>query len=134
MIRKVIFVIFGALTLMSSKCSQTKAIVQESPQFEIINAYIQKQVPGQQHQKPYMEFGFEVKGLKDQVVLDSIFCEIGKPIKVDTDGRRRISLLVEDELIDVFKYEKAILYYTQKGVRHQYQIGTIKKKEEVFLP
>ncbi|MDG1476199.1 MAG: hypothetical protein P8Q14_03560 [Vicingaceae bacterium] len=134
MIRKVIFVIFGALTLMSSKCSQTKAIVQESPQFEIINAYIQKQVPGQQNQKSYMEFGFEVKGLKGQVVLDSVFCEVGKPIKINADGRSRISLLVEDELIDKLKYNKAVFHYTQKGNKYQFVLSNIKKKEPVFLP
>lgn len=134
LIRKIIFVFSGALLLMSSKCSQTKAVVQKTPVVEIFNAYIQKQVPGQQNQKTYLEFGFEVKGFSNTVVLDSVFCEVGKAIKINSNGKNRLKLFVDNQLIDKLKYEKALFYYSQKGNDYQFVLNNIKKKEPVFLP
>lgn len=134
MLRKIIFISCGSLILMSSKCAQTKAIIQNVPELEIINAYTQKQVPGEQNQKPYIEFGFEVKGLTSNIVLDSIFCEVGQSIEIKVDGKKRIKLQVKDQSIDHLKYDKAIIYYTQKGAKYQFVLNNIKKKEEIFLP
>lgn len=135
LIKKIIFVIGGALVLMSSSCKEAEAIVKETPpEFQIINAYTQKQVPGEENQKPYIEFGFEVKGLINEIVIDSVFCEVGQSIQLKTDGKNRLSLLIESELIDKLKYDKAEFYYTQKGNSYQFVLNEIKKKETVFLP
>ncbi len=124
----------GSLILMSSKCAQTKVMLQDSPEFKIINAYTQKLVPGEQNQKPYIEFGFEVTGITNRVTVDSVFCEVGKSIAIATDGKKRLKLLVEAQLIDKLKYDKAVFYYTQEGSKYYYVLENIKSKEEVFLP
>ena len=133
-IRKIIFISCGSLILMSSKCMQTKAIIQNVPELEIINVYTQKQVPGEQNQKAYIEFGFEVKGLTNNLLLDSVFCEVGQSIEIKVDGKKRIKLQIKDPSIDTLKYDKAIIYYTQKGTKYQFMLNNIKKKEEIFLP
>ena len=134
LVRKIIFIICGALILMSSKCAQTKVILQNSPEFKIFNAYTQRQVPGERNQKPYIEFGFEVKGITKDITLDSVFCEVGKSINIKLDGKNRLKLLVGDQLVDKLKYAKAIFYYTQKGSKYSYVLNDIKSKETIFLP
>lgn len=133
-IRKIIFISFGSLILMSSKCTQTKEIIQNVSELEIINVYTQKQVPGEQNQKAYIEFGFEVKGLTNNLLLDSVFCEVGQSIEIKVDGKKRIKLQIKDPSTDTLKYDKAIIYYTQKGAKHQFMLNNIIKKEEIFLP
>jgi hypothetical protein len=135
LIRKIILVIGGALVLMSLSCKEAEAIVKETPpEFQIINAYTQKQVPGEQNQKPYIEFGFEVKGLISGTIIDSVFCEVGQSIEIKEDGRNRLKLLIEYKLIDELKYDKAFFYHSQKGESNQFELNDIKKKETVFLP
>lgn len=124
----------GSLILMSSKCAQTKVVLQDSPEFKISNAYTQKMVPGEQNQKPYIEFGFEVKGITNGIALDSVFCEVGKLLEIKSDGQKRLKLLVEDQLIDKVKYDEAIFYYTQDGSKYSYVLNNIKTKETMFLP
>ena len=136
--KHIIILIIAFFVLISTSCNQAKLTSEEVkvivPEFKIINAYTQKMIPGQQNQKPYIEFGFEVKGLSNEVKIDSVFCEVGEPIKIEADGKKRLKLLVEPQLIDKLKYEEAIFYYTNKGVEYNYKITNITKKEEVFLP
>ncbi len=134
MIRKIIFITCGALILMSSKCAQTKVIIQDSPVIIITNAYTQKMVPGEQNKNPFIEFGFEVKGLKNILTLDSVFCEVGKSIGIKSDGKNRLKLIVEPQLIEVLKYSEAIFYYSQKDSKYQLLVNDIIKKETLFLP
>lgn len=134
LIRKIAFIIFGSLILMSSKCTQTKAIFQESPEFRILNAYSQKLVPGEKNQKPYIEFGFELEGITNKISLDSVFCQVGKSLKITTDGKKRLKLMVNIETIDVVKFDKAIFYYTQEDSKYYYVLNNIKIKEEMLLP
>jgi len=133
-IRKIFFVTCGAFILMSSKCAQTKVVLQSSPDFEIINVYTQKMVPGERAKKPYVEFGFEVKGITNKMTLDSVFCEVGQSLEINMDGGKRLKLFVEGQLIDQLKYDKAIFYFTHKDSKHQLVINNILKKETLFLP
>jgi hypothetical protein len=133
-IRKIIFALCGAFILMSSKCAQTKVILEDSPEIKVVNAYTQKMVPGEKSKKPYIEFGFEVKGVTNNVIIDSIFCEVGKAINIKTDGKNRIKLLVEGSLIDELKYSSAIFYYSNQGSKYEFELTKIKKEETLFLP
>jgi len=133
-IRKIFFVTCGAFILMSSKCAQTKVVLQSSPDFEIINVYTQKMVPGERAKKPYVEFSFEVKGITNKMTLDSVFCEVGLSLEINTDGGKRLKLFVEGQHIDQLKYDKAIFFYTQKDSKYQLVINKILKKETLFLP
>ena len=134
MIRKIIFIACGALILMSSKCVQTKVIIQDSPVIIITNAYTQKMVSGEQNQKAFIEFGFEIKRLKNNLTLDSVFCEVGKSIGTKSDGKNRLKLIVESQLIDKLEYNEAIFYYSQKDLKYQLVLNNIIKKETLFLP
>ena len=134
MIRNLVFVIFGSLILMSSKCSNTKVIFQDSPEFKVSNVYTQKLVPGEQNKKPYIEFGFEITEITNKIVLDSVFCGVGKSIKIKTDGKKRLNLFTEDEPIDNLKYSKALFYYSKNGSKYFYKIDNIKTRETMFLP
>ena len=134
LIRNIIFVLIGIVVLMSSKCAQTKMILQESPEFRIINAYTQKQVPGEQSQKPYVEFGFELKGMTNKITLDSVFCEVGQPVDIKTDGKSILNLKIDSKLIDALKYSTATFYYTKEESKYYYVLNDIKTKEAIFLP
>ena len=132
--RTTFFVLCSSLILMSSRCTQTKAVLKNSSEFEIINAFTQKMVPGQQNHQPYIEFGFEVKGITNKVILDSVFCEVGKAVAIDTDGRKRLKLTVGEGLFDKMKFSKAIFYYTIQGSKNSYILNKIQTKETMFLP
>jgi hypothetical protein len=132
--RKIAFIFGVWLILMSSKCSQTKVLLQDAPDFKVFNAYTQKQIPGEQTQKTYVEFGFEVKGITDKITLDSVFCEVGKAVEIKTDGKNRLKLLVENQLITTGKFNKVIFYYSQHGSKYYYVFTNIKIKEDIYLP
>lgn len=132
-IRKITFVICGALILMSSKCQQTKVIAKANSEvdtFEIFNGFTQKMIPGERSKNPYIEFGFEIKGMIGKTILDSVFCEVGQSLAIKSDGEYRIKLVVKDQL----KYDKAVFFYTKNDSKYSYILNSIKLKEEVFLP
>ena len=134
LIKKISFFVSIWLVLLSSKCSRMDVVFQNSlPTFKIFNVYTQKQIPGEQNKKPYVELGFEVEGLTDGITLDSLFCTVGKSIKIKTDGVNRFKLTEEDKLVDVL-YNKAIIYYSQKGSEFRYVLDEIEKKETIYLP
>jgi len=133
-IKKISFFVSIRLILMSSKCAHTDVAFKESlPTFRVFNAYTQKQVPGEQGKKAYVELGFEVIDLADGVTLDSLFCIVGKSIKIKTEGVNRFKLTEEDKLVDAL-YRKVIIYYSQKGSQFRYVLNEIEKKETIYLP
>ena len=123
-----------ALLLMGTKCTQTKLLTQtiEPPVFdiEIINAYLQKNVPGEVTQKPYYEFGFEVKGLDGKTVIDSVFCGVGKALKINTNEKQTLRLSINNKT----NYRKAVFFFSQKEHEKTYILNTIKTKETIHLP
>ncbi len=136
--RGICIFIFTCFLLTEISCKQvektSKDVVEDIPKFKIINAYTQKIIPGQQNQNPYIELGFEVVELENKITIDSVFCEIGKSININRSGKSKVKLQIESRLMDNFKFENAVFYYTKEGNSSFYELNEIETKNEVHLP
>lgn len=127
------------MLFFNAKCSENQIIYVAVPSFDVKNIEVQKNVPGEQYQKIRVELTFKVGNLASDIVLDSVYYDIGTGPVLEQKSKGDFKSVLTPKSgvgagIIPFEKNEALLFFSENKKSYCTKIKGVIEKEEIYQP